>query len=111
MTKEAGRAEPADSSETGYVCPVCKQPVQEAVKRRKVLGAWVPQFGAGPCHNPDCEACDDAEVPAAQSPPEPSDERQSQGPPEPSDEQRPEGSPERSDEQRPEGSSEQPGRS
>ncbi|MFF5182324.1 hypothetical protein ACFY30_00840 [Streptomyces sp. NPDC000345] len=38
------------------VCPVCGQPVQSVVRRHKTLGAWVPRWGPGPCHNPECEA-------------------------------------------------------
>ncbi|WP_137993416.1 hypothetical protein [Streptomyces vilmorinianum] len=37
------------------VCPACGQPVGTAVKRHKVLGAWVPFWEPQPCHNPDCE--------------------------------------------------------
>ncbi|WP_225834921.1 hypothetical protein [Streptomyces sp. NK08204] len=38
------------------VCPVCGQPVETVVGRHKTLGAWVPVWGPGPCHNPDCPA-------------------------------------------------------
>ncbi|MFI7503750.1 hypothetical protein ACIBVL_35790 [Streptomyces sp. NPDC049687] len=38
------------------VCPVCGQPVQSVVRRHKTLGAWVPRWVPGPCHNPECEA-------------------------------------------------------
>ncbi|MFI0168441.1 hypothetical protein [Streptomyces sp. NPDC017095] len=38
------------------VCPVCGQPVGTVVKRHKTLGAWVPVWGPGPCHNPGCAA-------------------------------------------------------
>ncbi|MFJ4620493.1 hypothetical protein [Streptomyces sp. NPDC088812] len=38
------------------VCPACGQPVDTVVRRHKTLGAWVPRWVAGPCHNPDCEA-------------------------------------------------------
>jgi hypothetical protein len=40
----------------GHACPVCGQPVETVVKRHKTLGAWVPVWVAGPCHNPQCEA-------------------------------------------------------
>ncbi|MER5403195.1 hypothetical protein [Streptomyces sp. NPDC002769] len=40
-----------------YVCPACEQPVATVVRRRKTLGAFVPVWGPGPCHNPRCEAC------------------------------------------------------
>ena len=43
-----------DSSE--HVCPVCGQPVETVVIRHKTLGAWVPRWVAGPCHNRACEA-------------------------------------------------------
>ncbi|MFI6352880.1 hypothetical protein ACIBJF_09525 [Streptomyces sp. NPDC050743] len=39
-----------------HVCPVCGQPVDTVVGRRKTLGAWVPVWGPGPCRNPDCAA-------------------------------------------------------
>nr|WP_234481431.1 hypothetical protein [Streptomyces sp. MBT49] len=38
------------------VCPACGQPVQSVVRRHKTLGAWVPRWVAGPCHNTECEA-------------------------------------------------------
>ncbi|MER6246133.1 hypothetical protein [Streptomyces griseorubiginosus] len=41
------------------VCPVCGQPVETVVRRHKTLGAWVPVWTGGPCHNPDCPACAD----------------------------------------------------
>ncbi|AZP20352.1 hypothetical protein ACIGMX_08030 [Streptomyces aquilus] len=40
----------------GHACPVCGQPVETVVKRHKTLGAWVPVWVAGPCHNPECAA-------------------------------------------------------
>ncbi|MFF3000633.1 hypothetical protein ACFVTC_39725 [Streptomyces sp. NPDC057950] len=39
-----------------HVCPACEQPVATVVRRRKTLGAFVPVWGPGPCHNPRCEA-------------------------------------------------------
>jgi hypothetical protein len=30
--------------------------VETVVRRYKTLGAWVPRWVAGPCHNPECEA-------------------------------------------------------
>ncbi|MFE4756928.1 hypothetical protein [Streptomyces mirabilis] len=40
-----------------HVCPACRQPVTTIVVRRhKTLGAFVPVWGPGPCHNPECEA-------------------------------------------------------
>ncbi|WP_329220947.1 hypothetical protein OG352_28980 [Streptomyces sp. NBC_01485] len=38
------------------VCPDCGQPVQSVIRRHKTLGAWVPRWVPGPCHNPECEA-------------------------------------------------------
>ncbi|MFJ9150096.1 hypothetical protein ACIRP7_18835 [Streptomyces sp. NPDC102270] len=38
------------------VCPVCGQPVETVVRRHKTLGAWVPVWTGGPCHNAECEA-------------------------------------------------------
>ncbi|MGW1543135.1 hypothetical protein ACWCPM_23335 [Streptomyces sp. NPDC002309] len=39
-----------------HVCPDCGQPVDTIVRRHKTLGAWVPVWVAGPCHNPRCGA-------------------------------------------------------
>lgn len=39
-----------------YVCPVCGQPVGTVIHRQKILGAFVPVWGFGPCRNPDCPA-------------------------------------------------------
>ena len=39
-----------------HVCHVCGQTLDTVVRRHKTLGAWVPRWVAGPCHNPDCEA-------------------------------------------------------
>ena len=39
-----------------HVCPVCGQPVETVVRRHKTLGAWVPVWTGGPCHNPECAA-------------------------------------------------------
>ncbi|MFE9770964.1 hypothetical protein ACFYOV_04620 [Streptomyces sp. NPDC005931] len=38
-----------------HVCPSCGQPVEMVVRRHKTLGAWVPVWVRGPCHNPRCE--------------------------------------------------------
>ncbi|MGW2617981.1 hypothetical protein [Streptomyces sp. NPDC001500] len=38
------------------VCSACGEPVQSVVRRHKTLGAWVPRWVPGPCHNPECEA-------------------------------------------------------
>jgi hypothetical protein len=32
--------------------------VETVVRRHKTLGAWVPRWVPGPCHNPECAACD-----------------------------------------------------
>ncbi|MEU9979895.1 hypothetical protein [Streptomyces sp. NPDC050856] len=47
--QEAGQG-PAPEPE----CPSCGQPVGTAIKRRKILGAWVPVWRPRPCHNPEC---------------------------------------------------------
>ncbi|MFI9614619.1 hypothetical protein ACIHCM_23630 [Streptomyces sp. NPDC052023] len=39
-----------------HVCPDCGQSVDTVVRRHKTLGAWVPVWVAGPCHNPKCGA-------------------------------------------------------
>jgi hypothetical protein len=37
------------------VCPACTRPLRMTVKRRhKTLGVFVPVWGPGPCHTPDC---------------------------------------------------------
>lgn len=38
------------------VCPACGRPVGTVVRRRKTLGAYVPDYRRAPCHNPDCPA-------------------------------------------------------
>ncbi|MBC9711237.1 hypothetical protein H9Y04_01455 [Streptomyces sp. TRM66268-LWL] len=50
------------------MCPVCKHPVDTVVKPRKVLGAYVPHYAAGPCHNPRCSACVDRVEGEAEAP-------------------------------------------
>jgi hypothetical protein len=52
------------------VCPVCEQPVQSVVQRHKTLGAWVPRWVPGPCHNPQCEAYVDKDEAAARPEPQ-----------------------------------------
>ncbi|MBM7437779.1 hypothetical protein [Streptomyces sp. HB132] len=39
-----------------YVCPACKQPVATTLARHKTLGIYVPHWGPGPCHNPECHS-------------------------------------------------------
>ncbi|MDI3408661.1 hypothetical protein [Streptomyces cavernicola] len=53
MAKGEDQVEPRRAE---HVCPVCKQPVETVVKRRKVLGAYVPSWGPGPCHHEGCPA-------------------------------------------------------
>ncbi|MCX4910537.1 hypothetical protein OHA11_40865 [Streptomyces sp. NBC_00878] len=51
MSKAAHEADPRGT----HVCPVCKRPLEATIKRRhKTLGVFVPVWGPGPCHNPDC---------------------------------------------------------
>ncbi|WP_405998575.1 hypothetical protein [Streptomyces sp. NBC_00829] len=45
------------SPQAEHHCPACGQPVGTVVKRRKTLGAFVPTWGPGPCHNPSCPEC------------------------------------------------------
>ncbi|RFU84803.1 hypothetical protein DY218_20645 [Streptomyces triticagri] len=56
MGKDAEDAAHTESSQGGLVCPACKRPVETVVRRRKVLGAFVPVWGPGPCHNEQCHA-------------------------------------------------------
>ncbi|MEU8772840.1 hypothetical protein [Streptomyces sp. NPDC048606] len=37
-----------------YTCPACGRAVDTVVSRRKSLGIFVPDWHAGPCHNPEC---------------------------------------------------------
>lgn len=53
-----------------HVCPVCKEPVVTVVRRHKTLGAFVPVWGPGPCHNPRCEACVESASPRRSGVPE-----------------------------------------
>lgn len=39
------------------MCKHCGRPVGTAIKRRKVLGAYVPVWGPAPCRNQECDAC------------------------------------------------------
>ncbi|MFG3035931.1 MULTISPECIES: hypothetical protein [unclassified Streptomyces] len=36
-------------------CPACGVPRATLATRHKVLGAWVPEWEAQPCRNPECE--------------------------------------------------------
>ncbi len=61
-------------------CPACGQSVQSVVRRHKTLGAWVPRWVAGPCHNPKCEAYVEEGAPPpeqhARTPAPPTDRRE-----------------------------------
>ncbi|MFG2502390.1 hypothetical protein ACGFSB_29785 [Streptomyces sp. NPDC048441] len=57
MGSDGSRSGPRPQREP--VCASCGRPVGTAIKRRKVLGAYVPVWGPGPCHNPQCDACVD----------------------------------------------------
>ena len=48
------RKERENPSQAAFMCPACKHPVASAVTRHKTLGIFVPVWGPGPCHNPDC---------------------------------------------------------
>ncbi|MFE3324772.1 hypothetical protein [Streptomyces sp. NPDC059176] len=37
-----------------FVCPFCGRPVGSMIRRRKVLGVFVPQWTAAPCRDPRC---------------------------------------------------------
>ncbi|MET9334686.1 hypothetical protein ABZX78_26380 [Streptomyces cellulosae] len=39
---------------TELQCAACGRPVETVVTRHKTFGINVPQWRAGPCHNPDC---------------------------------------------------------
>ncbi|MFK4068639.1 hypothetical protein [Streptomyces sp. NPDC029674] len=58
MGSEGPRTGPAPQDEP--VCEACGGPVGTAIRRRKVLGVFVPVWGPGPCRNAQCEACVDA---------------------------------------------------
>ncbi|MER7347775.1 hypothetical protein ABT390_20480 [Streptomyces aurantiacus] len=55
MGSDGRRSGPRPQSEP--VCERCGRPVGTAIKRRKVLGAYVPVWGPAPCRNPECDAC------------------------------------------------------
>ncbi|MET7620850.1 hypothetical protein [Streptomyces sp. NPDC005408] len=58
-----------------HVCPACGQPVTTVVKRHKTLGTFVPLWGPGPCHNPECpEYVDRGEHRGAKQPERPGGE-------------------------------------
>lgn len=48
------RVYPEDMGSKEPVCPLCGQPVETVVRRRKTLGMWVPVWVPGPCRNPEC---------------------------------------------------------
>ncbi|WP_367038905.1 hypothetical protein [Streptomyces sp. Je 1-332] len=43
------------------VCPACHEPVTAELTRHKTMGIYVPQWKPGPCHNPSCSKCQEAE--------------------------------------------------
>ncbi|GGO33847.1 hypothetical protein GCM10012286_01950 [Streptomyces lasiicapitis] len=55
MGSDGRRSGPRPQSEP--TCEHCGRPVGTAIKRRKVLGAYVPVWGPAPCRNPECDAC------------------------------------------------------
>ncbi|GHC47378.1 hypothetical protein [Streptomyces flavofungini] len=55
MGSDGRRSGPRPQSDP--VCKHCGRPVGTAIKRRKVLGAYVPVWAPAPCHNPECDAC------------------------------------------------------
>ncbi|WJV46253.1 hypothetical protein [Streptomyces flavofungini] len=55
MGSDGRRSGPRPQSDP--VCEHCGRPVGTAIKRRKVLGAYVPVWGPAPCRNPECDAC------------------------------------------------------
>ncbi|MFJ8865773.1 hypothetical protein ACIRD6_08405 [Streptomyces sp. NPDC102473] len=48
------RTERQTDRQAEYACPACKQPVATELARHKTLGIFVPHWGPGPCHNPEC---------------------------------------------------------
>ncbi|MEV5977276.1 hypothetical protein [Streptomyces sp. NPDC052114] len=52
MGNEGPRPGPAPQDEP--VCGGCGRPVGTAIRRRKVLGVFVPEWGPGPCRNDQC---------------------------------------------------------
>lgn len=59
------------SSQAGQVCPACKHPVTAELKRHRTMGAYVPVWKPGPCHNPGCPKNVPGEKGPGNSPPEP----------------------------------------
>ncbi|MEW2387598.1 hypothetical protein AB0933_04465 [Streptomyces venezuelae] len=49
--------QPGPAPQDVTVCGACGGPVGTAIRRRKVLGVFVPVWGPGPCRNAECEAC------------------------------------------------------
>ncbi|MFE7750047.1 hypothetical protein [Streptomyces sp. NPDC057428] len=49
-----GSTERQTGRQAEYACPACKQPVETVIERHKTLGIFVPHWGPGPCHNPEC---------------------------------------------------------
>lgn len=64
MVSEGPRSGPGPQDEPEPVCEACGQPVGTVIRRRKVLGVFVPVWGPGPCRNAHCEAyVDEADAP------------------------------------------------
>ncbi|QQC94265.1 hypothetical protein [Streptomyces alfalfae] len=57
MGSEGPRPGPGHDPQDEPVCEACGRPVGTAIRRRKVLGVFVPEWGPGPCRNAQCEAC------------------------------------------------------
>ncbi|MBT2511419.1 hypothetical protein J7I98_37565 [Streptomyces sp. ISL-98] len=53
-SNEGRRTVQGPQAEPQHVCPACGQPVDTALKRRKILGVWAPVWEPQPCRNPDC---------------------------------------------------------
>lgn len=50
-----GKSSHEAKRQAGLMCPACKNPVDAIITgRHKSLGIYVPTWGPGPCHNPDC---------------------------------------------------------
>ncbi|WP_125515049.1 hypothetical protein [Streptomyces sp. WAC 01529] len=49
------------------VCGACGEPVGTVIRRRKVLGVFVPVWRPGPCRNAHCEVRVDDEAEAARA--------------------------------------------
>ncbi|MFE9255443.1 hypothetical protein [Streptomyces sp. NPDC006879] len=66
--RETERERMTPAPDAGLSCPSCGRHVGTVVHRRKVLGAFVPEWRAGPCRNPECSAYVPEERPAGNEP-------------------------------------------